>query len=1345
MKQQSEIQGNYFTYTSIIILLLIVALLLTPSALATYTLDNSSVWITTTNAWATTNPATLSYTAGSGSTVMVLGIVTAGAVYRTTGTPTFNGRNFTSLGRNMYTSNPSGSAELWYLILKSSDTGSAHTVSVPNAATSRSINFHVATFKASTGKTSILNINGSKNAFGTNPFLSITTTAPSVMVAELFTGLKKLPTVTTPGTELFNNYPVNPDSYGGAFQYYFKTNTGAQDLGWTIGNPSNDYALLSAAFSETPAMNITANGNNVTNNNSLSLTVNQSVAVNFNMTTNLTINSHTDTLTGSGITENSNSTVGYFHQANITFADYGTQYVKIEVFNTTGGYDSRNWTITVNDVTAPGQVTNLTNSTPPTYDTIHLIWDAVTDNLGGSGIKDYLIFIRNNSINWLTIPRDTIDASTSHGNYTDAYQYNARLAVPVSCSYSTCHPNLTTPTHYPFYLKYDATYLYMQAMVADNDTGGSDDYIEIVLDPSKDGGTAPRSDDRYYEFWEDGTTINTFQGNNTTGWENYTSSAVWSVKRYTTPDNPNISGNMFEIRIPLSEIGSPVNDSTVRFAIEHECNEGAADSATWLSKASYLPDTANDIIPDTWTLLFTYRNNTVWDNIGSSTTNSYEATGLLPLFRYYFSVLARDIVLNYGLSATKTLTTSDAPGYDISGYVTSAGIPINNANINTGQYIVHSDANGFYTLNDLINGTYILTVDASGFMGNSTNVTVSGANRFNVNITLQDLTPPSVISNTNNFIVSNGSFLILNASITDAYSGVKNATVNVSPVNSTINEAILTFSGGYWINTTIIADRGETVGVMNLTITTYDNSSNVNMDVNMTAGIDDTAPIVTSNTNSLYVSNGSFLTLDASIMDAFSGVKNATVNVSSVNSTINEAILTLSGDYWINNTIIADNGENTGFKNLTITAYDNAGNVNKSINMTVWINPRLEIIDWSNNITNDQNLNNTIFIDDSIRFNVTANQNVTYNWFYNDTDQLINDNNFVNQFPTTGSYYVYAIVSNSDSTVNKNWTINVVYKPDLVMTMENISFSYVPSEVENGEVKENENVTINVTVYNGGLGDASNINVSFYDGSPGTGNNIANTTITNISAGSSQNATIYWNSIIGTHNISIKVDPENTLVETDDSNNIASKNINVSAWQKYYGNVSGNLSLRDNNGNSMTNWYWATPQGNIFISNNSLIDYSNLQALGRKKDGNVSLNNFGRADELLNMTPGSRNATGFFNNNITMLFSSNGTTPRNYTNFTVYGRKIENVAIFNSTNTANFNSVETSTFITGILWDTSKDDGDGEYGDDSEDIVFISGINVNKTGLGKSSHDYEIAVPSVIRSEGNVYFFVELK
>ena len=393
-------------------------------------------------------------------------------------------------------------------------------------------------------------------------------------------------------------------------------------------------------------------------------------------------------------------------------------------------------------------------------------------------------------------------------------------------------------------------------------------------------------------------------------------------------------------------------------------------------------------------------------------------------------------------------------------------------------------------------------------------------------------------------------------------------------------------------------------------------------------------------------------------------------------------------------------------------------------------------------------------------FNNINNSNIDASNTWNTTK--IEGTNIITGSNLGGNYWAYpngtgfsqtCTDANNDDICDSSYTLdasNVDYLPlakipDLVMTQDNISFSYIPSEIENGEVKENVNVTMNATVYNNGLGDASNINVSFYDGPPGPENNIANATITNISAGESRNATIYWNSIIGTHNISIKIDPENTLVETDDSNNNASKNINVSAWQKYYGNISGNIKLGDQKGNSLINWSWDTNQGNVFVSKIPSLDFNNLQALGRKKNGEISPNNFRKADELLNMTPGSNNATGFLNNNITALFSPNGTSPRNFTSFTVYGKKIENVAIVNSTNTTNYNSVGTSTFIAGILWDTTKDNGDGEYGDDGEELVFITRINAGTTGLGNSSHNYEIAIPSTIRNEGNVYFFVELK
>jgi len=53
----------------------------------------------------------------------------------------------------------------------------------------------------------------------------------------------------------------------------------------------------------------------------------------------------------------------------------------------------------------------------------------------------------------------------------------------------------------------------------------------------------------------------------------------------------------------------------------------------------------------------------------------------------------------------------------------------------------------------------------------------------------------------------------------------------------------------------------------------------------------------------MMVQNNSYLSLNASIYDA-AGVKNATVNISSVNSSLTQAILTKQGNYWINNTII---------------------------------------------------------------------------------------------------------------------------------------------------------------------------------------------------------------------------------------------------------------------------------------------------------------------------------------------------------------------------------------------------------------------------------------------------------
>ncbi|MCX9025939.1 MAG: hypothetical protein OIN85_07600 [Candidatus Methanoperedens sp.] len=217
---------------------------LTFTVVAAHTFDTSAQYKTTS--WSNANPGTLSFTAGSGASIMVLTIFTAGSSYRTAGTPTFNGKSFTSLGRNMYTSSPEGSSEMWYLLLTPADTGSAYTVSVPNAPTSKAISFHVSTFKSPTGK-SALDVNASKNGFGTNPSQSVTTTENGdVIVSGMFTGLQTSPTMTSPGTQIYSSAATN---YKGMSQYYIQSSAGTQALGWTSGT-SDDYSMQTAAFKE---------------------------------------------------------------------------------------------------------------------------------------------------------------------------------------------------------------------------------------------------------------------------------------------------------------------------------------------------------------------------------------------------------------------------------------------------------------------------------------------------------------------------------------------------------------------------------------------------------------------------------------------------------------------------------------------------------------------------------------------------------------------------------------------------------------------------------------------------------------------------------------------------------------------------------------------------------------------------------------------------------------------------------------------------------------------------------------------------------------------------------------
>ncbi len=184
---------------------------------------------------------------------------------------------------------------------------------------------------------------------------------------------------------------------------------------------------------------------------------------------------------------------------------------------------------------------------------------------------------------------------------------------------------------------------------------------------------------------------------------------------------------------------------------------------------------------------------------------------------------------------------------------------------------------------------------------------------------LLNLTNNGTASDTYNITVSNPN----NAAI--AATNITSVTLNAGASKVFTLNVTNTSSGTFRVNVTATARNSSQFGYINTTTTVTDI----------------TPPSVTSNTNNAYVANDTFVSLNASITDTDTGVKNATVNVSQINSTINAAVLTLTGGYWVNNSIIADK-VTSGFVNLTITAYDNAGNVNSSVNMTVQVNTPID-------------------------------------------------------------------------------------------------------------------------------------------------------------------------------------------------------------------------------------------------------------------------------------------------------------------------------------------------------------------------------------------------------------------
>lgn len=104
--------------------------------------------------------------------------------------------------------------------------------------------------------------------------------------------------------------------------------------------------------------------------------------------------------------------------------------------------------------------------------------------------------------------------------------------------------------------------------------------------------------------------------------------------------------------------------------------------------------------------------------------------------------------------------------------------------------------------------------------------------------------------------------------------------------------------------------------------------------------------------------------------------------------------------------------------------------------------------------------------------------------------------------------------------------------PDLYLS----AVSYNPKKLNSGKA-----ATVTVKVYNQGEVNVENVTIRFYEG----GTILGTERLSRMPANSNKTATFTWVPQKGKHGIQFKVDPDNTLVETDEKNNQIKESVQV--------------------------------------------------------------------------------------------------------------------------------------------------------------------------------------------------------
>lgn len=229
--------------------------------------------------------------------------------------------------------------------------------------------------------------------------------------------------------------------------------------------------------------------------------------------------------------------------------------------------------------------------------------------------------------------------------------------------------------------------------------------------------------------------------------------------------------------------------------------------------------------------------------------------------------------------------------------------------------------------------------------------------------------------------------------------------------------------------------------------------------------------------------------------------------------------------------------------------------------------------------------------------------------------------------------------------------------------------------------------------------------------------NSTNPVSVNLNSGESQELTFYINNT-GDFEINFEIF---SFVNTGDdiSESFFTKIIQpLDLFQTFFGFLSREIYL--GLGNIVFFNFSNDSNTNLFIVDvDADIDWTNLTAIGFRTNGSSSNQDFLEIDNLFNHSL-------LYGESIQSEFAQDESNANEVRNITIFGRDIVGVPIVNSTNS--------TTFRTGILWDSSDDlSGNGEFDlIDNEDLIFVNPTNISKVGQF-GTYDYEIKVPETLK------------